>query len=243
MTLLTSVKFCFLLSTFNSVFAYYDVMFGILQNKEFDVPFRLSSIDDFCRTTERERGGFWLNFDYEDVREIGAPSRHKAQRQGDVCAVYQQLHSQILDNILTQLRRRFKDHEKLLFLVLLDPKKFSTYKENFLNSEFESLGETMGCTSISLGSRLNWQSCTTCQTSREGAQQTCFISFHRSSWLRACSSFITSLVVDHPCIHHFSWAAFLGPEAHQDACQEHNKTGLSGSLGANVKRERASLGA
>lgn len=59
-------------------------------------------------------------------------------------AVYQQLHSEILDNILTQFRNRFKDHEKLLFLALKDPEKFSTYRENFPDSEFESLGGNYG---------------------------------------------------------------------------------------------------
>ncbi|XP_056145441.1 kelch-like protein 41a isoform X1 [Lampris incognitus] len=144
-TLLTSFEFCFLLSTFNSIFAYADALFGILQDNEFDMQFCLSSIHDFCSTTEREKG----NFDaiYEDVvRDIGAPSGCKARRQGqgDVRAVYRQLHTEILDNILTQLRDRFKDHEKLPFLALLDPKKFSTYSENFPNSELESLGGSYG---------------------------------------------------------------------------------------------------
>lgn len=54
MTLLASFELCFLLSSFNSVFAYSDVLFGILQNKAFDMQFYLSSIDDFCSTTERK---------------------------------------------------------------------------------------------------------------------------------------------------------------------------------------------
>lgn len=61
----------------------------------------------------------------------------------DVCTVYQQLHGEILDNIVTRLRKRFKDHEKLLFLAFLDPKKFSTYRENFPEFEFESLGRKL----------------------------------------------------------------------------------------------------
>lgn len=51
---------------------------------------------------------------------------------------------QQLHNILTQLRNRFKDHERLMFLALLDPKKFASYRKNFPSSEFQSLAETCG---------------------------------------------------------------------------------------------------
>ena len=141
--LLTGFEFCFLLTTFNSVFAYSDVLFGILQNKECDMQFCLSIIDDFCSTTEREKAKF--DSIYEDtVREAGAPSGRRSRRVGDVRTAYQQLHSEILDNILTQLRNRFKDHEKLMFLAILDPKKFVSYRESFPSSEFQSLAENYG---------------------------------------------------------------------------------------------------
>ncbi len=73
MTLLMGFEFCFLLATFNSLFAYSDVLFGILQNKEYDMQFCLSSIDDFCSTTEREKAKF--DSIYEDtVRKVGVPA-------------------------------------------------------------------------------------------------------------------------------------------------------------------------
>ena len=74
------------------------------------------------------------------MRKVGAPSGRRARRIGDVWTGYQQLHSEILDNILTQLRNRFKDHERLMFLALLDP----SYRENFPSSEFQSLAENYG---------------------------------------------------------------------------------------------------
>ncbi|KAK0131403.1 hypothetical protein N1851_033896 [Merluccius polli] len=117
--LLTGFEFCFLLATFNSMFAYSDVLFGILQNKEYDMQFCLSSIEDFCSTTERERDRF--DSIYEDTaceRAQGTESWRYAR-------------SEILDNILTQLRNSFKDHEKLMFLARLDPKYFASYRENF----------------------------------------------------------------------------------------------------------------
>lgn len=81
------------------------------------------------------------------LRKVGVPSGCRAQRVGDVRAAHQQLHSEILDNILTQLRIRFKDHEKLMFLAFLDPKKFASYRENFPSSKFQSLAENCTLTS------------------------------------------------------------------------------------------------
>lgn len=71
--------------------------------------------------------------------EIRASSECKVQRHGDLHSVYLQLHTEILDNILTQLKNRFPDNKKLLFLSLLGPKKFSIYRGYFSDSEFESL--------------------------------------------------------------------------------------------------------
>lgn len=55
MTHLTSFEFCFLLSMFYSIFAYSDVLFGKLWNRQFDLQFCLSRVDDFCNTIEREK--------------------------------------------------------------------------------------------------------------------------------------------------------------------------------------------
>ena len=50
---LTSFEFCFLLSAFYSIFAFSDVLLGKFQNREFDMHFCLSRVDDFYNTTER----------------------------------------------------------------------------------------------------------------------------------------------------------------------------------------------
>ncbi|KAJ8415219.1 hypothetical protein AAFF_G00009170 [Aldrovandia affinis] len=111
-THLASFKFCFLLSTFSSIFAHSDVLFGILQNREFDMQFCLNSIEDFCSAIESKRRNFESIYD-TTVGETGVPSSWRAQTFRDVRTWYQQLHSGIIDNLLTQLRDRFKDHERL----------------------------------------------------------------------------------------------------------------------------------
>lgn len=59
---------------------------------------------------------------------------------------YQKLHRNILDNILTQIQNRFKDHEKVIFLSLLDTQQFQTYQGNiyFPDAGFASLKQSHG---------------------------------------------------------------------------------------------------
>ncbi|XP_051557215.1 zinc finger MYM-type protein 1 isoform X2 [Myxocyprinus asiaticus] len=140
---LDDFEFCFLLSTFHVIFEYSDVLFGILQNKTFDVQFCLARMDEFCDTIERERGQFGEIYE-SAVRETGAPSTRRGQAQGNVCARYQKLHSGILDNILAQKRNWFKDHEKVMFLSLLDPQQFQTYRKKFPDVAFSSLTQGHG---------------------------------------------------------------------------------------------------
>ena len=105
---LTSFEFCFLLSTFYSILPYSDVLSGILQNREFDTQLCLSMVDDSCNTTEMEKGTF--NSIYEDtVSETGVPRGRRTHMQGDVRGQYQQLHSAIIDSIVTQRRNRYNN--------------------------------------------------------------------------------------------------------------------------------------
>ena len=62
----------------------------------------------------------------------------------DLRTYYQQLHSNILDNILCQIRNRFQDHEKCMFISLLDPQHFQTYRKKIPQTAFSSLTEIHG---------------------------------------------------------------------------------------------------
>ena len=96
-------------------------------------------------TVERARSGF--NQIFEETMSIsGGPRARRGQgtAQGDLRAHYQQLHSNILDNILCQTRNRFQDHEKLLFLSLLDPQHFQTYRRKFPQTAFSSVTQSHG---------------------------------------------------------------------------------------------------
>ncbi|XP_068440759.1 zinc finger MYM-type protein 1-like [Clinocottus analis] len=140
---LENFEFCFLLSTFNGIFEYSDVLFEMLQNQKLDVQSCLERVGEFCDTVERERGRFADIFD-STVRETGVPRARRGQAEGNICASYQKLHSDILDDILAQMRNRFKDHEKLMFLSLLDPQQFQAYRKKFPDSAFSKLSQSHG---------------------------------------------------------------------------------------------------
>ncbi|KAM9342344.1 zinc finger MYM-type protein 1-like [Pholidichthys leucotaenia] len=140
-TRLDDFEFCFLLHTFSRIFECSDVLFAVLQNKTLDAQFCVAKVTEFCDTTERERGRFGEIYE-ATMRVSSVLSARRGPVQGDLCAYYQQLHSSVLDNILCQIRNRFQDHEKLMFLSLLDPQQFQTYRKKFPHAALSSLTQS-----------------------------------------------------------------------------------------------------
>ncbi|XP_068196634.1 uncharacterized protein [Antennarius striatus] len=139
--LLSDFDFCFLLNTFDGIFVRAAVLFGILQKKTFDVQVCMTKVDEFCDAIERGRDRFHQMYE-KTVSILGGPSHHRVQ--DDLRSHYQQLHSNILDNLLCQMRNRFQDHEKLLFLSLLDPQNFKTNRKKFPHTAFSCLTQSHG---------------------------------------------------------------------------------------------------
>ncbi|KAJ4936913.1 hypothetical protein JOQ06_001498 [Pogonophryne albipinna] len=138
---LGNFEFGFFLSTFNEIFAHADVLFDILQNKSFDMQFCLTRVEEFCICIEGQRDRFDQIYD-ETVQDTGLPTGRRAH--GDSRSHYKKLHNGILENILNQVQNRFKDHEKLSFLSLLDPQQFTSFNSNFPETAFASLTESYG---------------------------------------------------------------------------------------------------
>jgi hypothetical protein len=90
---LDDFEFVFLLSSFQGLFEYSDVMFGMLQKKSLDVQFCLAKVDEFCDTIEKERGRFDETYE-ATVRETGASTPRRGGAHGDNRARYRQLHSE-----------------------------------------------------------------------------------------------------------------------------------------------------
>lgn len=84
------------------------MLFRILQNKSLDVQFSLARIADFCQILEDERGKF--DAIYERIAEAaGQPSAGRGRT--DVRAHYRQLHTALINSIITQISNRFEDHK------------------------------------------------------------------------------------------------------------------------------------
>lgn len=137
---LDDFEFCFLLHTFNGISEYSDMLFAILQGKKLDVQFCLARVKEFCDTVEQERGRFWEIYEASE-RTTGTPIARRGPAQ-EAHTHYHQLHSKILDNILCQMQTRFQDHEKFMFLTLLDPQKFREYQKKFPYAAFSSFTES-----------------------------------------------------------------------------------------------------
>lgn len=120
------------------------MLFSIQQDKKLDVQFCLARVNEFCQTVERERERERSRFDdiFEATERIAtAPSARRGPAQ-DPRVHYRKLHGMILDNIICQTQNRFQDHEKLLFVTLLDPQKFKDYQSNFPHAAFASLTQS-----------------------------------------------------------------------------------------------------
>uniref|UniRef100_A0A8C7XI81 Zinc finger MYM-type protein 1-like n=1 Tax=Oryzias sinensis TaxID=183150 RepID=A0A8C7XI81_9TELE len=140
--LLDCFEFCFLLHTFNGIFHYSDMLFSILQDKKSDVQFCLDRVKEFCDTVERERSRYEGVYEATE-RAAGAPSARKCHAV-DPREHYRQLHGSILDNIICQTQTRFQDHEKLMFVTLLDPLRFLEYRRSFPHAGLSSLARSHG---------------------------------------------------------------------------------------------------
>ncbi|KAF3845768.1 hypothetical protein F7725_002846 [Dissostichus mawsoni] len=118
---LKSFDCCFFLFTFTGTFEIADVLFGIPQSKTLDMQFSLARIADFCQSVEREKAKFNDIFE-KTVQAVGQPSALRGNP--DAHAHYSQLHAAVIDNILIQSRNRFEDHQRLMFVGLLDSPQF-----------------------------------------------------------------------------------------------------------------------
>ncbi|KAK3540528.1 hypothetical protein QTP70_033760 [Hemibagrus guttatus] len=110
------------------------------KDKKLDVQSCLARVKESCDTVERGRSRYEELYEATE-RTAGAPSARRGQAQDPH---YRQLHGRILDNIICQTQTRFQDHEKLMFVTLLDPQKFQEYKKKFLHAAFSSLIQSHG---------------------------------------------------------------------------------------------------
>ena len=131
---------CFLIMAYEEIFNKTDAFFKVLQNKLMDIAFCCAQIRDTIDYLERQRqefDSFYHQFkqkcatlhltDTSDIRQI------KDKRK--------QTFYNILNNIIVQLKSRFKNFSELSFLGLVDYLKFSKMALEFHDNKLQNLSE------------------------------------------------------------------------------------------------------
>lgn len=134
---LRDFTFCFLLRTFDKIFAFTSVLYSILQSKSFDIAFCRKKVDETRRNISAMRNEFETVF-AETADEVGEPCKRNVN--------YKQIYYEIFDNVDSHLESRFQDYGSLGFLGLISSEngKYDIYQKQFPQIEFSNLLSAYG---------------------------------------------------------------------------------------------------
>ena len=131
---LCKYKTVFLLNVLSTIYSQTDILFNILQNKNFDIIYCDKKIEEIKVFFKKEResgfGHYWTltnnsaEIDFDDVKV-------KRKKKDDLPKedFYRKLFFEIIDNIEGQLCSRFSTLRKLEIFGLLNYEKFGEYKK------------------------------------------------------------------------------------------------------------------
>ena len=133
---LEDFTFCFLLRTFNNIYAFTDILYNILQSKTFDILYCRNKIAETRQNIAAMRGNFEDVY-AETVSNVGEPSKRKSLN-------YRRIYCEIFDNVDSHLDSRFQDYGNLQFLALLSCDKYLSYRKKFPEQAFNNLVHSYG---------------------------------------------------------------------------------------------------
>ncbi|CAD0200538.1 unnamed protein product [Chrysodeixis includens] len=120
-------EFNFLLKIFADIFAETHVLYGILQQKS-NIAYCVEKIKELESILERYRDKFEIYYDAA-VHITGPPKRK--HNVDDVKIHYQRIFLEIIDNVNSELRNRYKNLKDLKFIEILSCENFKKYSEIF----------------------------------------------------------------------------------------------------------------
>lgn len=138
---LKNFEFAFLAQIFSSVFLLTDNLFNTLQNKSFDMEYCLHQIDTVYDLVNKKRNDTEFKKMFSNavaLTKLPKASRNSSNLENS----YKILFFEIIDNILMQIKTRFQNTNKLIFLQLADISKFKFYASHFPEEAFKNLGLT-----------------------------------------------------------------------------------------------------
>lgn len=145
---LREFKTRFLISVFAKIFSFSDVVFDILQSKSLDIVFCAKTVDDLFNNIQRIRDEDFMSIYNEAEREfIACREDHVATRRAcdkDKQLSIKRLFDEILDNVLVQIKERFKSIDKFHFFSLLNCNMFEHHSKTFPDNEVKSLQKHYG---------------------------------------------------------------------------------------------------
>lgn len=116
----------FLLEIFSKVFAYTDVLYDVLQNKNLDISFCNKFIHETINNIALLRSDANFEEIFNSCKNItGSPNKGRKSVRFD------RLFFEILDTLKLQMEQRFENFKDLEFVSLLYNKKFPEYKKKF----------------------------------------------------------------------------------------------------------------
>lgn len=137
---LAKTSTCFLIMTYEDVFAETDALQKVLQDKVADVGFCCARIHDAFAAIEGMRRGFHA-FYLRYEQRCASLGLTEAGSRASIWQERRQSFSNILSNVGLQMRARFQHFAQLAFLDLLDCSKFHKMSKHFDDTKLQSLSE------------------------------------------------------------------------------------------------------
>lgn len=132
--------FCFLLNTLSEIFVKTDFLFNLIQNKQTDVEVAKREIESFESWMCSE---FLNKFEsiFDSIIECAEPPRKRQLLNSsiDLKTNYRRLFVEIKDNVVTQIKERYKSINDLIFLDLLNKSKYHSFAQSSPDEKISSL--------------------------------------------------------------------------------------------------------
>ncbi|KAL4154101.1 hypothetical protein QTP88_001934 [Uroleucon formosanum] len=140
----------FLLNIFSTIFSFTDVLFDILQTKAMDIAYCIKKVNEIIiklqEVRENDFEKIFNDLNTDDGNSCEPPARKRIRKNQviDDNLNYRRLFSEILDNILNQIKSRFESMGKLEFFSLLNSELYEKYNKVFPDNELKCLDEQYG---------------------------------------------------------------------------------------------------
>jgi hypothetical protein len=147
LSFLRSLNTIFLLQVFSRLFAYTDVLYNLLQTRNFDILYCCQKIEEIKNELQRARDTAFNEIWYAALGRRGEEfeSPTNKRRRGcigkDACC---QLYFEIIDNISVHTETRFAALKKLEYFHLLYEQKYTSFKKNFPQDLIQKLKDVYG---------------------------------------------------------------------------------------------------